>query len=358
MSVRSILLIMVAFAALALGAFIFPQIASAWLLNSANAAIARAATLPNDSPDRVLALTDADTKLKQANEYSALDRLSLAQARALLARGDAQGAVSAFDHAQASDPITEFVWADSAWQANQPAAAFEHWRRAGALTYFIEQAHRAAYAHDWASAAQLASVAVGIAPSNAEAHYVLGDAISQQDLYNPSALREIERAAELTRDPEFLSTIISRQAEILASQGKLRDALDLFNQARQVAPIDARPRTGYALTQLQLDPAARSESVALLEQVVGDSPWYVAAYVALADISELTGDVKGAEAWLQKGLARNPNDARLLLPLGELYVRQHRMDEARTTLILALKYETHADVLQEIVRKLTEVSGQ
>jgi hypothetical protein len=58
-------------------------------------------------------------------------------------------------------------------------------------------------------------IAVGIAPERAETHYYLGDAIGYLASDNPEAMRELAWAAELTTDPEFLSTILSRQANCL-----------------------------------------------------------------------------------------------------------------------------------------------
>jgi tetratricopeptide (TPR) repeat protein len=350
-----ILAIAIAVVMLFISAIIFPQAASAWFLNSANAHVARAVSLPHNAPNRLLVLTQADAQAHQARQFADLGRLPLAEARAALARGEPQHAADALSNGSTSlraDFMAQYIWAEAAWQLRQPTVAFEHWRAAGASEYFLKQAYRAAEKDEWGEAADAASIAIGIAPELAEAHYVLGDALSRQDVNDPEAQRSIERAAELTRDNELLATILSRKAEILASQGNLRDALDVFSQARRVAPIDARPRTGYALALLQLRPDAREEATALLMQVVGDSPWYIAAYVALAQIAETRGDIKGAEEWLHKGLANNPNDARLLFPLGEFYARQGRIADARATLTLALKYETHADDRQAIERAL------
>jgi tetratricopeptide (TPR) repeat protein len=346
--------------ALAVTMVLFPQAASAWFLNLANARIARAVSLPQNAPDRATALAGADVHLNQARQYSNVERLPLAQARLLLARGDARRAAEAFQDSAPRQPdsITEYVWAEAAWQSQQPRTAFAHWRAAGAIEFFRQEAHRAVDAHRWNDAENLARIAVGIDPALGDAHFVLGDALSRQSPDNPEALSELDRALELTRDNEIRSSILSRKAEIFASQGRLPDALDLFNQARRIAPTDARPRTGYALTLLQLQSASRDQGIALLKQVVDDSPWYTAAYIALANLAESDGDLKGAEAWLQKGLAKNLNDARLLFPLGELYVRQHRIDEARKTLTLALSYETRADALQAIARSLAELNRQ
>ena len=138
-------------------------------------------------------------------------------------------------------------------------------------------------------------------------------------------------------------------AEILAGRGDVRAARALFERARELAPIDARPRVGLALL------LERDQASALLEQVIADSPWYVVAYSARAQIAEAANDARGAKTWLHRGLAKNPNDARLLLPLGELYARQGRVAEAKTMLELALKNETRADGRAAILRALEKL---
>jgi tetratricopeptide (TPR) repeat protein len=341
-------------------AAIFPLVANAWSLNLANVEIVRAVSLPPDAPQRASILNAAESRLKRVSPVGS-NRLPLAETRILLARGDAQGAAQWFDRANAplrADPIALFDWAQAAWESNQPDVAFARWRAADAYVYFAQQMHRAADSHAWKQAEDFARIAVGIAPDDADAHLVLGDALSRQDVNNPEAMRELERAQQLTSDHELLSTIISRQGEMLADQGKLQQALDYFDRARAVAPIDARPRTDAALVMLKLQPSARDRAVALLTQVVNDSPWYTAAYIALADLSESGGDAAGAEAWYRRGLARNENNPDLLFAEGEFYARQHRIDQARAALMLALKYETHVDNLQSIKRALAELGGQ
>lgn len=344
----------VVIAALVIGVILFPPAVSAWFLNAANAQIARATTA--DSPERAVALANANTYITQARQFANEPRLSLAQARVLLAHGEAAWVGKALANVVLDDdPIVQFIRADTAWQLRETEVAFAHWRAAGAFVYFVNQAYRALDKHEWRDAENFARIAVGIAPDQADAHYALGDALSRQNIADPAALRELKRTESLTRDPDIKSRALSRQGEILAEQDELRDALEMFQRARGIAPLDARPRTGYALTKLQLDPGARDESVALLEQVVGDSPWYTSAYIALSQIAEENSDALGAETWLKTGLAQNPNDPRLLLPLGELYARQNRVTDAKEMLAFALKHETHTDSRQAITRALEKL---
>lgn len=354
---KKILVVLAALAALVILVLLLPQAIGAGFLNSATAQIALAASLPQDSPDRVSLLNQADASLRQAQSISQNPRLALARARYSLANDDASRAASTFaSHSTLStDAIAQFDWANAAWQLGQTQVAVEHWRSAGAEEYFTQQMRRAAEAHLWNDAENYARIAVAISPSNADAHYSLGDALAHQSMDDAQAMNEIGQAATLTHDPEFLSTIWSRQGEILAAQGKLSQALDSFQQARQFAPSDARPRTDYALNLVKLDPTRDSESIDLLQHVVGDSPWYTAAYIGLADLFEARGDPHKAEQWYQSGLQRNPNDSTILFALGKFYARQHRMDEAKMTLTLALKNETHGDDLQAIGRALAEL---
>ena len=342
-------------------ALTLPATASAWFRNVANARIARAMSLPADAPPRLAVLNDADAQLAQARAWSDDALVAFVQAREILVRGDAPRAAEilrATGSALQDDFIAQFVWGQAEWQAGNPTAAFDRWRAAGALDYFTNQSLRSSFQHQWQEAEKYARIAVGIAPERAETHYYLGDALGYQSSDNPEALRELDRAAELTRDPEFLSTILSRQGELLAAQGKDRDALAAFERARQVAPRDARPRIGYAVTLLHLDPNAKKQSVEILKQVVNAAPWTISAHLALARIAESQGDITGAEDWYRAALVRDANNPDALFAFGQLYARQNRIDDAKKMLTLALKYETHVDDQQVIGGALAELNAR
>lgn len=325
-----------------------PSAASVLMQNLANAQIARAATTPPGDES----LARAQTYLGQARHFANEPRLSLARARLALAQNDAPGALAALAQMDAPDFIAELLRGNAAHATGQTALALASWRAAGADIYFANRAHRAFDNHAWAQAEQFARLALLLEPESADLHLILGDALSRQDVNSAEAWRALVRAEALAPDDEFRATPISRQAEILATQKKFADALTMFQRARAIAPIDARPRTGYALTQVQLDARAKPQAIELLTQVVTDSPWYIAAYLALAQFAENPAD---AETWLKRGLQKNPHDARLLLPLGELYARQGRANDARATLELALKLETRVDHRAAIARALEQL---
>lgn len=360
-------------------ALTLPTAASAWFRNAANARIARAAIAKHPAvkdsqvglsrqPDREAsrrewsaALDDADAQLAHARGWSNDALVALAQARAFLVRGEASRVVEtlrATGMALQDDFIAQFVWGEAEWQVGNPAGAYERWRAAGALDYFVNQSLRAGFKHDWQAAEKYARCAVGIAPERAETHYLLGDAIGHQAPENPQALREIERAAKLTSDPEFLSTILSRKGELLAAQGRDRDALAQFEQARQIAPRDARPRIGYAVTSLRIDPSAEAQAIEVLMQVVNDAPWTISAHLALAKIAESHHDLKSAEEWYRAALTRDPNNPDALFAMGEFYARHNRIEDAKKTLTLALKYESHLDDQHAIARALAELNAR
>jgi tetratricopeptide (TPR) repeat protein len=343
-------------------ALILPAAASAWCRNIANARIARAASLSVDAPARTIALNEADAQLAQADAWSRDALTAFARARAFLARADAPRAVEimrATGIALQSDSIAQFIWAQAEWQTGNSANAFARWRAAGALDYFVNQTLRAGFKHQWQDAEQYARIAVGIAPERAETHYYFGDALGYLAPEDLEAWRELQRALELTRDPEFRATILSRQGELRVAQGRHRDALDLFDHARQIAPRDARPRIGYAATLLRLDPNANEEqAIKILTQVVNDAPWTISAHLALARIAESHGDLSGAETWYCAALARDANNSDALFALGQFYTRQNRASDAKHMLTLALKYEPHVDDQQAIARALAELDAR
>lgn len=341
-----------------IAALVFPTAASAWHRNQANARIARAVAT-NDASARLGALNDANAQLAQAAAWSRDALIELARARAALARDDAPRAVAvlrATNDALRDDSIAQFIWGYAEWYAGNASAAFERWRAAGAFEYFLNGARRASFKHQWAPAAEFARLAVGVKPEDANARYTLGDVLGYLD--PDAALCELKRAQELTNDNELLGTILSRQGEVLAARGEFSAALALFDQAMWIAPRDARPRTNAARVLLATQPEARARAIELLHESLAVAPWYVAAYVTLAQIAESDGDLHAAEVWFAKGLANARHHPDLLFARAQFYARQTRLDEAKADLRAAMRHETREDELRKIQRAIETLNGQ
>jgi len=361
---RNVWMLLAIIALLVLAIVAFPSLASAGSLNLAHAGLARAMSLPQDSPHRIAALDQAQAHLARARDVPSTNpRVALAQARIWLARAEPQRAAQALRAADAglqNDFIAQFFWAQAEWQSSNVNAAYAHWRTAGALTYFTQALNRARDRHQWDAMYASAQIAVGIEPANAEARYALGDALSHQPGATRVALAELARAFDLTADPELRATILSRQGEVLVEQGEYRAALELFARAMDLAPRDARPRVDYARAVLRFEPDARARAIDLLHQALAVAPWYSLAYSTLAEIAETQNDLAGAEEWYRKGLAHasRRNNADLLFGLAQFYARQNRVDDARATMILAMRYETRGDVLLIIARALEGLNAR
>lgn len=355
MKVYRLWILVAIIAGVVLAIIALPSLAGAWHLNLANAQLARALALPIDSPNRLDALAQADVHLNQARAWSDQPRLAIAQVRVWLARDEPQRAVEAIrpsDSFLQNDAIAQLIFGTAELRAGKPAAAYERWRTGGVATFFINAAYRAQVAHRWEEAEQMANLAAGIDPQNADAHYVLGDALSRKPVFIRAALAELELAATLTQNPELRATILSRQGEILAAQNDFTAAFALFDEAMAVAPRDARPRTNSARLLLQTQPLARDRAEAMLEHTIAIAPWDTLAFATLAEIAEARGDLHRADDWYAQGLARNPHHPALLFQRAQFYARQNRLADARQAMILALRYETRGDELLKIARAL------
>jgi tetratricopeptide (TPR) repeat protein len=342
-----------------LAMIILPAGIAAWSFNQANAAIARAASLPADSPTRVSLLDDAEKNLRAASPNEVWR--TFAQARIYLLRNQPAQAVAVLrstGDALRDDVVAQFLWANAEWQLANSAAAVQHWQNAGAIEFYQHELIRTRDAHDWQTMVQLARIAIAIAPDNANMHYALGDALASIHPDDAEAMRELQQASDLTRDPELLSTILSRQGEIFAAQKNFSAAFEKFEQAMDVAPRDARPRTDYARVLLHADPLAQDHAEALLQQSIAIAPWDTLAFITLADIAEARGDFAGAENFYRQGLDKNVNHPALLFALGKFYARQNRANEAKQNMILALRFETHADDLQAIAAELNRLNAR
>jgi len=118
-----------------------------------------------------------------------------------------------------------------------------------------------------------------------------------------------------------------------ADRARLAAALAEY---RSVLALNAdRPESHVGLALLALaagDPEAARRAY---EQALALAPWFVPAYVNLADLERMLGRDAAGEAWLRRALEVGPELAEPRHALGLWLIRAGRLDEAETELALA-----------------------
>ena len=177
---------------------------------------------------------------------------------------------------------------------------------------------------DIAEALRHARNAVRIAPDAAQAHYLLGMALTEA---NRPAIGEFHywRALELSgaRDPVVLANL----ALCLKNQGKIQEARDLYTESLAAAPDNLHTLLGLA----RLEEADRNLDAALgyLDRAEALYPKNANALLLRAVVQGRRGDTPGALAVLERLAADHPNlGPSELLEKGRLLDRIGRYEEA------------------------------
>lgn len=147
-------------------------------------------------------------------------------------------------------------------------------------------------------------------------------------------LRQLEKRAGLR--PEAVREI-RRKMHQEALRQRENDSAQLREYFNALPPEERDPRLVLATARRLSRLGAESDAAVLIETALEDGPWsseLVELYGQLGDASgkALTARIAHAEAWL----GRHPDDARLLLALGRLCVRQKLWGKARTYFEAAL----------------------
>lgn len=150
------------------------------------------------------------------------------------------------------------------------------------------------------------------------------------------AERHYGRSLEI--DPLFVRSRVN-YAMLLASTGRTEEAEAQLRQAATAEP-DA-PAVNYNLGLLLAETGRMPEAVAFLEKAAAGMPDNARAQYNLALAYRDTNQLPKAEASLRRALAIQGNDAELLYALGDVYVREGKVDDARR--IARLWRETHPD---------------
>jgi tetratricopeptide (TPR) repeat protein len=175
-------------------------------------------------------------------------------------------------------------------------------------------------AEKYSAAAKAFKAALTGSPQLWEAHLNLG-VIALREARLSAAASSLEKSIDIFGSPEALEAL----GEVYMRQGHAKRAVDLYEQAltRNPGDLSLRNRLAVALRHAgRLD-----ESEAEIRAVLGRDAGNLDAYGTLAAIYMDRDNVDLAELILSKGLARNPNDPRLLTNMGLVHLA-HGNDQA------------------------------
>jgi len=169
----------------------------------------------------------------------------------------------------------------------------------------------------------------------ASAGYNLGNLYAA--LGNPTeAERHYKRSLEI--DPLFVRSRVN-YAMLLASGGRSADAELQLREALKAEP-DA-PAVSYNLGLLLAETGRMPEAVGFLEKAAAGMQGNARAQYNLALAYRDTNQLAKAEESLKRARAIQVNDAELLYALGDVYVREGKVDDARR--IASVWREAHPD---------------
>jgi tetratricopeptide (TPR) repeat protein len=129
-------------------------------------------------------------------------------------------------------------------------------------------------------------------------------------------------------DPLFVRSRVN-YAMLLASGGRYAEAEMQLREALNAEP-DA-PAVAYNLGLLLAETNRLPEAVGFLETAADGMPDNVRAQLNLALAHRDSGDLAAAERGLERALTNQPGDADLLFALGDVYLRQRKIEDALRT---------------------------
>ena len=169
--------------------------------------------------------------------------------------------------------------------------------------------------------------------SNNPTAYIALSYIQQSQFRLEQALNSINEALNKAKSPNAL--LYSRQAELLASLGKLEAANQAASQAAALNPRLARPLTVLGFTQLMTGHTKEAQNQFNLA-ITRDSSDPL-AYFGLALLQIKQDNLAEGKKFLELATSIDPNDSLLRSYLGKVYYELHQNKISRLQLDLAKK---------------------
>ncbi len=178
-------------------------------------------------------------------------------------------------------------------------------------------------------------------------------------LIGQGSLREaiISAAAGENTHPRYAADFMRLRAELLASNGDLVAAGELYQAVLDAKPV-AWAQLGLARTQIQQQ--RYQDAQQLLEQIVQENPKFMAAYDLLAQVYEKTEQAPKAQKILEDAISISPHMVRRLRHLGDVAMEAGDASVAEKSfkqVVAKAKYsefrspEDHVNLVRALVKK-------
>lgn len=201
-----------------------------------------------------------------------------------------------------------------------------------ALSYVLTQPLSADNLSDrYAKAEQLATTAIKLAPQNALAFDQLGAAMELRGLINGETENAYRQAIRL--DPSF-APAYAHLGRLLRRRGMKKDSDAAYQMA--VARANDAP-TKIVIAEVLQSEQRYSDSEKLLRSAIAEDPQNPAALFLLGQALTTSGSYDEAERVLRQSLDRVPNGFRPNSMLATLYLRQNKLGQAESSLIMAAR---------------------
>lgn len=163
------------------------------------------------------------------------------------------------------------------------------------------------------------------------------------------AKRYAEKAFEVGKDYEVdadkleINVRLIEVYEILLTDNKdqFKLALEKLKRIEELDPKGAYVFNVSALLYAKLNDAQKAKKMAAKAEKL--APQWAEASVNTGKVLSLTGDKKGAEQKFQETIKKAPEQSKGYTALGELYLEQGKLDEARKNLEKALQLDSGAN---------------
>lgn len=175
------------------------------------------------------------------------------------------------------------------------------------------------------------------------------------------ALRQLGRMAEaeeqlrqVRQSPEFSPQATGELVEVLAQQGKYKEAAALLGEAVKAGGAPTLPGL-LRWASLLLRAGEEEKAVEVLEEALTRDPNFTDALVLRAAVAARKGKADEAEHFYRRALAVDPEDPDALVGLARLLMEVRRLEEARRLLAKAREVVAqHQEAIPEAVDEVVE----